>query len=159
MTALAEQTGAWLDRFTSQLPAQEWLRPLREAGFQRFAELGFPTTHDEEWRFTNVARIARTTFQAGAAELTLRLPEGVEEVEPSDGGVDLARYAAGGNAFAALNTAFLDKIVVLRVPRGAVIEGPIEISYEVRPASPARAGESPAPPSITERAGLGTLHS
>ena len=33
---------------------------LREAAFQRFAELGFPTTHDEEWRFTNVAPIART---------------------------------------------------------------------------------------------------
>jgi len=35
-------------------------------GFQeqieRFAELGFPTTHDEEWRFTNVAAIARAAF-------------------------------------------------------------------------------------------------
>ena len=30
---------------------------------QRFAELGFPTTHDEEWRFTNVAPIARTNFR------------------------------------------------------------------------------------------------
>ena len=46
MTAVAEQTGAWLQQ-------------LREAAFQRFTELGFPTTHDEEWRFTNVAPIAR----------------------------------------------------------------------------------------------------
>jgi Fe-S cluster assembly protein SufD len=131
MTALAEQTGAWLDSFTKQAPAPEWLRRLREAGFERFAELGFPTTHDEEWRFTNVARIARTAFRKGAAEVTLRLPEGVEEIEASGAGLDLGRYTAGGNAFAALNTAFLDRIVVLRVPRGVVIEEPIEIVFHV----------------------------
>src|SRR5215831_10055703 len=39
-----------------------WLRKLREGGFARFAETGFPTTHDEDWRFTNVAPIARTPF-------------------------------------------------------------------------------------------------
>jgi Fe-S cluster assembly protein SufD len=149
MTAIAEQTGAWLDSFTKQSPAPEWLRPLREAGFERFAELGFPTTHDEDWRFTNVARIARTTFQVAAAELTLRLPEGVEQIDPSQAGWDFGRQAAGRNAFAALNTAFLDKITVLRVPRGAVIEGAIEIGYEVGPASQAVAGESPAPPTPT----------
>ena len=29
---------------------------------RRFAELGYPTRHDEEWRFTNVGPIAQTTF-------------------------------------------------------------------------------------------------
>ena len=33
----------------------------------RFAELGFPTTRDEEWRFTNVAPIADGAVRAGAA--------------------------------------------------------------------------------------------
>jgi Fe-S cluster assembly protein SufD len=28
---------------------------LRESAIGRFAELGFPTAHDEEWRFTNIA--------------------------------------------------------------------------------------------------------
>ena len=60
MSAVAEQTGIWLDRFTSQPAApQPWLQALRERGFARFAELGFPNTHNEEWRFTNVAPIAR----------------------------------------------------------------------------------------------------
>jgi Fe-S cluster assembly protein SufD len=131
MTAVAEQTGAWLESFANQRPAAEWLRKVREAGFERFAELGFPTTHDEEWRFTNVARIARTSFQVAQAELTVRVPEGVEEIDSGAAGVDMGRFAAGGNAFAALNTAFLDRITVLRVPRGAVIEGAIEIGYEV----------------------------
>src|SRR3989442_9748870 len=39
-----------------------WLRRLREDAFARFCETGFPTTHDEDWRFTNVSAIARTQF-------------------------------------------------------------------------------------------------
>ncbi len=131
MTAVAEQTGAWLESFTKQPPAPECLRPLREAAFARFAELGFPTTHDEDWRFTNVAPIARATFQVAAADRFLRVPGGVEDLSPQEAQFDLASLAAGRNAFVALNTAFLDKVTVLRIPRGAVIAQPIEISYEV----------------------------
>jgi len=35
---------------------------LRGAAIKRFAELGFPTTKHEEWRFTNVAPVANTEF-------------------------------------------------------------------------------------------------
>jgi Fe-S cluster assembly protein SufD len=40
-----------------------WLRTLRQCGFDRFSETGFPTTHDEDWRFTNISAIAQTNFQ------------------------------------------------------------------------------------------------
>src|SRR2546421_8781473 len=40
-----------------------WLRSLREDAFPRFCEVGFPTTHDEDWRFTNVSAIAQTAFR------------------------------------------------------------------------------------------------
>lgn len=43
--------------------AAPWLRGLREKAFARFAQLGFPTTRLEAWRFTSVAPIARTAFQ------------------------------------------------------------------------------------------------
>ena len=39
-----------------------WLRTLRAEAFARFCETGFPTTHDEDWRFTNVSAIARAQF-------------------------------------------------------------------------------------------------
>ena len=45
-------------RFESALQPS-WLLPLRRAGIERFAELGFPTLQDEDWRFTNVAPMAR----------------------------------------------------------------------------------------------------
>ena len=43
--------------------APEWLSALRRSAMERFAETGFPTTAEEEWRFTNVAPIAQTAFE------------------------------------------------------------------------------------------------
>jgi Fe-S cluster assembly protein SufD len=40
-----------------------WLRKLRQNAFARFCEAGFPNTHDEDWRFTNVSAIAQTAFR------------------------------------------------------------------------------------------------
>jgi Fe-S cluster assembly protein SufD len=63
-----EQLGTYLESFTEfqkraagrELP---WLRELRENSFARFCDVGFPTTHDEDWRFTSVSAIARTPFR------------------------------------------------------------------------------------------------
>jgi Fe-S cluster assembly protein SufD len=132
MTAVAEQTGAWLAEFT-KLPATEpWVQELRARAFARFAELGFPTTHNEEWRFTNVAPIARTTFRTGSSERLLTFPNPVEKIPPSEAAAHLGRYASiDQNAFVALNTAFLTGVTMLRIPAGAVIAEPIQITYEV----------------------------
>jgi Fe-S cluster assembly protein SufD len=40
----------------------KWLAPLRKAGIASFADQGFPTLHDEDWRFTNVAPIVKLPF-------------------------------------------------------------------------------------------------
>lgn len=39
-----------------------WLARLRENSFQRFEELGFPTTDLEDWKYTNIAPLAKTDF-------------------------------------------------------------------------------------------------
>src|ERR1019366_96193 len=131
MSAVAEQTVAWLERFISQPPAPAWLQSLRDAAFARFAELGFPTTHNEEWRFTNVSAIARTAFMPGAPDALLVYPESVKKLAPAEAEAHLARHAAfDQNPFVALNTAFLGNVTVLEIPRNAVIEQPIEITYE-----------------------------
>ncbi|HEY1463366.1 MAG TPA: Fe-S cluster assembly protein SufD [Terriglobales bacterium] len=39
-----------------------WLRKLRAEAFARFCQVGFPTTRDEDWRFTNVSAISRAQF-------------------------------------------------------------------------------------------------
>jgi Fe-S cluster assembly protein SufD len=50
------------ERFENQTTQPSWLFPLRKAGMARFAELGFPTLQQEDWRFTNVAPIAKLPF-------------------------------------------------------------------------------------------------
>src|SRR6185436_16821974 len=40
-----------------------WVFPLRQAGLAKFAELGFPTLKDEDWRFTNIAPLAKLPFK------------------------------------------------------------------------------------------------
>jgi Fe-S cluster assembly protein SufD len=39
-----------------------WLREIRQRALERFLELGFPKTTDEEWRFTSLAPVARRPF-------------------------------------------------------------------------------------------------
>jgi len=41
----------------------KWLLTARQAGLASFARQGFPTLHDEDWRFTNVAPIAKLNFK------------------------------------------------------------------------------------------------
>lgn len=40
-----------------------WVYPLRKAGMARFAELGFPSLQDEDWRFTNLAPLVKLPFR------------------------------------------------------------------------------------------------
>ena len=68
MIAVAQAQDSYVESFAQfekgvARNGQGWLSPIRRAAIARFAELGFPTTHDEDWRFTNVAPIAQTPFR------------------------------------------------------------------------------------------------
>lgn len=68
MTQLAEETSTHMSNFSrfeqeSSLPDHAWLQRLRKAAIARFEATGFPTTSEEEWRFTNVAPIAKIPFR------------------------------------------------------------------------------------------------
>jgi Fe-S cluster assembly protein SufD len=155
MTAVSEQIGSWVEQFTQQ-PASPF-QVLREAAFKRFAEVGFPTTRDEEWRFTNVAPIARRAWVAARAEapgdvdqlapwasgnrivfvngrLAGTTMSAMKGVQAGDFNSDAEQYlgtVAGidHNPFVALNTAFLGQGAFVRVARGTVVEQPIHIVY------------------------------
>ncbi|HYL05953.1 MAG TPA: Fe-S cluster assembly protein SufD [Thermoanaerobaculia bacterium] len=80
LAAAAPYLADW-EGFRRELPAAEpaALAALRRAAIQRFAVLGFPTTRQEEWRFTNLAPLARASFQRaeGAAA-------GAPRIAPAD---------------------------------------------------------------------------
>src|ERR1035441_9587569 len=112
------------------------IEQIREEARQRFSELGFPTTHDEDWRFTSVAPISKLVAQALVPAAAALLPAQVRGVEISKLSeaprelieAHLARYASyQTNAFVALNTANFQDGLLIRIAKGAVIEEPIEL--------------------------------
>lgn len=47
---------------TQAVAQAAWVKERRDAAAKRFAEVGFPTTKNEDWRFTNITPIAETKF-------------------------------------------------------------------------------------------------
>src|SRR5689334_3466704 len=43
-----------------------WLQKTRKTAIDRFAELGFPGSHNEEWKYTSVAPLTRIPFRPAA---------------------------------------------------------------------------------------------
>jgi Fe-S cluster assembly protein SufD len=83
VSAVAERHEPYLtahDAFAARAAGSpRWLRERRARARDRFAAVGFPTTRQEAWRFTNVAPIAEGDFRpseappAGAADLVRRV--------------------------------------------------------------------------------------
>ena len=68
---MAERLDHYVTEYEKVGPARPdgqsvWLARKRTEAMDRFLSLGFPTTRDEEWRFTSVAPIANTRFVLGA---------------------------------------------------------------------------------------------
>jgi Fe-S cluster assembly protein SufD len=174
MTVVTAQRTSYLERPLSAAlvgrdePAA--VTALRARAAARFAELGFPSVHDEEWRFTNVAPFVRrelepmepgeTPGRIAAAAVEAASYAGCDRVVFVDGrhapehsaigvlpaGVvvsslraalathpelvtaHLGRHTAfEHHAFAAINTALFVDGALLVVPRGVVLERPIQI--------------------------------
>ena len=59
------------ERLEKELAGKQptWLEQIRKEAILRFSELGFPSPRQEEWKYTEVAPIRRTSFQPAAYEL------------------------------------------------------------------------------------------
>ena len=44
-------------------PAAPWLELVRASAMERFEQLGFPSVRDEEWKYTNLATLAKESFE------------------------------------------------------------------------------------------------
>lgn len=71
-----EPANVWDSLFESfeqrvEATSPAWLMSIRRAGNAHFSELGFPTTDDEEWRYTNVRPIVELTPQAAPSNVRI----------------------------------------------------------------------------------------
>jgi Fe-S cluster assembly protein SufD len=115
----------------------DWLNRLRASAFARFEEMGFPTPHDEAWRYTGIQPITGTAWVPARRALLspAKLPVGVRlrrlsAVTERDVAASLAKIATlDGRPFAALNTASLEEAYVLEIAAGAVVTEPITLAW------------------------------
>jgi Fe-S cluster assembly protein SufD len=89
VTELIKQEGSYLEAIGALHAHQagsgvNWLDRLRANAMERFSELGFPTVKDEEWKYTNVAPIAKMQFEVSSTAAGVELPDfGVPESRES----------------------------------------------------------------------------
>ena len=62
-----------LAALTEQVNGPKWLGEMRGLARKRFADLGFPTTRDEDWRFTNVSPLKELEFSAAETDPSAQL--------------------------------------------------------------------------------------
>lgn len=83
------------ERLEKTVGGQAWLRPIRKAAISRFVDLGFPSTRHEEWRFTNVAPIAKGAFEPANTERADVRPEQIEALSFGDANAALLVFVNG----------------------------------------------------------------
>ena len=59
-----------------------WLQRLRANAMEQFAELGFPSVKDEEWKYTNVAPLAAIDFKPALLQTTSESEFETEQLAP-----------------------------------------------------------------------------
>ncbi|MBV9926633.1 MAG: Fe-S cluster assembly protein SufD [Acidobacteria bacterium] len=181
MSTAVKEKSIYADAFREFAASREgepaWVGRLREGAFGYFEELGFPTTDEEDWKYTNVAPLVRKAFppaalgrdevevvgvetfvSAEAGRSRLVFVNGVyspehssrEALPPEVTVEELGAALAGehgevlwnhlgrlsgerGNAFEALNAAFLGGGALLRVPKGVVVEAPVQLLFLTAP--------------------------
>jgi Fe-S cluster assembly protein SufD len=95
------------------------LRELREQAFAAFTKTGFPHVKLEDWKYTNVAPLAKESWTIA--------PLSSEQVD-DDAIRALGTFNYDRNGFTSLNLAFAD-VRVLRIEKDAIVDEPIQLEF------------------------------
>src|SRR5262245_30575300 len=121
---ISQQLAPYAEAF-EKLPQDE----VRRVAFEKFVSAGFPTSREEDWKFTNLAPLTRIAFEpADGADPTLAerilrtFPEGPRIVfvnghrlsAPQTPSKEVGKYACDG-AFVSLNTAMFTEAAIVHV--------------------------------------------
>src|ERR671918_1804559 len=70
-------------------PTVPWLELVRSGAIDRFEQLGFPTVRDEEWKYTNLATLAKENFQPAVPQADAAFPNVEHFAYPETAGAHL----------------------------------------------------------------------
>jgi len=95
--------------------AWSWSQPLRRSAIAGFAEVGFPTTKLEDWKFTNLEAIAKIPFQPAKVPTISLTVEELISVRP--------QAAAARHRLVFVNGYFSDRLSLTdQLPEGVAAE-------------------------------------
>lgn len=166
MTAVAPlPTDFWRQRFaefSASRSEPDAIAHARQQAFERFETLGWPTRHQEVWRFTDLSALsgwalqpavdapidadALPTLDSAAHRLVFvngRFAPGLSKLDTLPAGATIASFsrnphpdsspigrgALEQHPFSALNGAFWEDGAFIHLPRGLVLETPIQVIF------------------------------
>jgi Fe-S cluster assembly protein SufD len=109
------------------------LAEIRKRAAESFEAHGFPTTREEEWRFTNVTPIAKAQFPAVAPSINGQSLRAALERDPALIEKHLGRYASCENPFVALNTVNFEDGAFLHIRPNTLIEEALWVDFAAIP--------------------------
>lgn len=62
VTELVKSENSYQTAFRSVSPTVPWLELVRSSAMDRFEQLGFPSVREEDWKYTNLAALAKESF-------------------------------------------------------------------------------------------------
>ncbi len=155
----ANENQSWLNAHSEAVLTStnvDWLNAQREAALAQFEKVGLPGVRDEDWRYTNLRALKNNSFNLSAqSSLAVELPEtdnprlvfvdGKLDLESSSGlgenvtslqdSLESVKSAFGStlpsspHGFTALNTAYADDGYVVKLERGQVLSGVLEVVF------------------------------
>ncbi len=113
LTELVKQENTYQTAFASakeSSPTVAWLELVRSGAIDRFEQIGFPSVREEEWKYTNLAPLAKESFQPA--------------IKPSDiSAAEVARlaYPETANAHLIVVNGFLNEEASIKTGLGDVV--------------------------------------
>jgi Fe-S cluster assembly protein SufD len=69
VTEVVKSASQYLSAFRELTPTAPWLELVRSGAIDKFEQLGFPTVREEEWKYTNLAALAKERFQPAVSSV------------------------------------------------------------------------------------------
>ncbi len=102
---------------------------FRVAAAERFAHAAMPTTDEEIWRYSRIDQFDLDAFRPAMSNTTVEGGNGSVAVD--DGSADPELFPEDTpDVFAELNRAFMSPVVI-RVPAGKVVDGPVVVTHTI----------------------------
>lgn len=145
MNTITTDTPPMKDFFLSQFNSieKDFLFEERKAAINHFAEIGFPTKKNEDWKYTDITPILKENYKLQIESplecllKTVQVPKGVviqnfSEIQKEQQEIIKKNFAETNllnDGFSILNKAFANDGFFIFIPENTIIDEPLELNF------------------------------